>query len=167
MDCHRYPLVAYSDNTGRNEMEMLRELLKDDQGFIANEAVKGALFKAHIRDIPDGAFSTKGINKLISSLGISFRGLTYVKPRMDTPCMYGYCNILNDLIAVESQLAWKDIKRIKRENGGIFYIYLGIEKDCSFLPTMTVTWDVENIPIESIKMSPILDLIQSRSVLGS
>lgn len=141
-------------------MVMLRELLQDGNGFISSEAVKGALFKADIRDIPDGAFSTTGINKLISPLGISFSGLTYVKPRMDTPCMYGYCKILNDSIIVESQLAWTDVKRIKREEGGIFYIYLDIEQDTSFLPRMKVCWDVENVPIETIKMSPILDLLK-------
>jgi len=138
---------------------MLRKQLQTDNGFFVSEWIDGALFKADIRSIPDSAFSTKGINKLISSLGIAFSGISYAKPRMDTPCMYGCCEILGDLIAVESQFAWKDLKRIKREDGGVFYISIGVDGAYSDFQRLVVSWDVENVSIDSIKMSPVLDLI--------
>lgn len=138
---------------------MLRKQLQIDNGFFVSEWIDGALFKADIRSIPDSTFSTKGINKLISSLGIAFSGISYVKPRMDTPCMYGYCEILGDFIAVESQFAWKDLKRIKREDGGVFYISIDVDGAYSDFQRLVVSWDVENVSIDSIKMSPVLDLI--------
>lgn len=138
---------------------MLREILKTEDDFFVSERIDGALFKVDIRSIPDNAFLTRGINKLISSLGISFSGISYVKPRMDTPCMYGACNILGDRIAVESQLAWKDVKRIKREDGGVFYIRIDVDGAYSDNQRLVVSWDVENLPIDGIKMSPVLDLL--------
>jgi len=140
---------------------MLRKQLQTDDDFFVSEWINGALFKADIRSIPDTAFSTKGINKLISSLGIVFSGISYVKPRMDTPCMYGGCDILEDSITVESQLAWKDLKRVKRENGGVFYISIVVDGPYSAFQRLVVSWDVENVPMDSIKMSPILDLLTS------
>lgn len=67
---------------------MLKHLLRDKTGFIAQERVFGALFKANIRELDESVFSTKGINKLVSHLGISFGGILYCRPRMDTPCLY-------------------------------------------------------------------------------
>ncbi len=139
---------------------MLRKQLQDDTGFIVSERVDGALFKADIRSIPDNAFLTRGINKLTASLGIRFSGITYAKPRMDTPCMYGACEILEDSVAVESQLAWKDLMRIKREDGGVFCIYIEVDGAFSDRQRLVVSWDVENVPIDSIKMSPVLDLLK-------
>lgn len=139
---------------------MLREQLQTDNGFFVSERINGALFKTDIRSIPDSAFVTKGINKLLSSLGIEFSGISYARPRMDTPCMYGYFEILGDSIAVESQLAWKDLKRIKRESGGVFYISINVDGAYSYRQRLVVSWDVENIPIDSIKMSPVLHLIR-------
>lgn len=139
---------------------MLREQLQEDNGFLVSEKINGALFKADIIAIPDSAFLTKGINKLLSSLGIAFSGISYVRPRMDTPCMYGACEILGDLIAVESQLAWKDLKRIKRDNGGVFCISINVDGAFADRQRLVVSWDVENVPIDSIKMSPILHLIR-------
>lgn len=138
---------------------MLRKALQTDNGFFVSERVDGALFKADIRSIPDSAFLTRGINKLLSSLGISLSGISYVKPRMDTPCMYGVCKILGDSITVESQLAWKDLKRIKREDGGVFYINIDVDGAYSDSQRLVVSWDVENLPIDGIKMSPVLDLL--------
>lgn len=138
---------------------MLREQLQEDNGFLVSERIDGALFKADIRSIPDRAFLTSGMNKLISSLGVKFCNVTYAKPRMDTPCMYGTCEILGDSIAVESLLAWKDLKRIKREDGGVFYIAIEVDGSYSDRQRLVVSWDVENVPIDSIKMSPVLDLL--------
>ncbi|EGR5926654.1 hypothetical protein BS028_07580 [Vibrio parahaemolyticus] len=138
---------------------MLREQLQEDNGFLVSERINGALFKADIRSIPDRAFLTSGMNKLISSLGIKFCNVAYAKPRMDTPCMYGECEILGDSIAVESLLAWKDLKRIKREDGGVFYIVIEVDGSYSDRQRLVVSWDVENVPIDSIKMSPVLDLL--------
>ena len=128
-------------------------------GFFLSERIDGALFKANISSLPDSVFLTKGINKLIAGLGISFKGISYVKPRMDTPCMYGECEILGDSIAVEAQLAWTDLKRIKRFSGGVFYIFIAVDGAFSDMQRLIVSWDVDNVPIDSIKMSPILDLL--------
>jgi hypothetical protein len=138
---------------------MLRKILMSDNDFFVSEKVDGALFKADIQSIPEDAFLTKGMNKLLSSLGIVFSGISYAKPRMDTPCMYGSCSILGDSIAVESQLAWKDLKRIKREDGGVFYISIHVDGAYSARNRLVVSWDVEKQPIDSIKMSPIIDLL--------
>jgi hypothetical protein len=138
---------------------MLRKQLQGENGFLVSERIDGALFKADIRSIPDSAFLTRGINKLTGSLGITFSGISYAKPRMDTPCMYGACEILGDSIAVESQLAWKDLKRIKREDGGTFYIGIEVDGAYSDRQRLIVYWDVENVPIDTIKMSPVLDLL--------
>lgn len=138
---------------------MLRKQVQSEDGFFVSERIDGALFKADIRSIPDKVFLTKGINTLISSLGISFNNISYVKPRMDTPCMYGACEILGDSIAVESQLAWIDLKRIKREDGGVFYISIDVDGAYSNRQRLVVSWDVENAPIDSIEMSPVLDLL--------
>ncbi len=139
---------------------MLIKQLQADNGFIASEWVDGVLFKAEIRSIPDREFCTQGMNKLIASLGIKFSDISYVKPRMDTPCMYGACDILGDSIAVESQLAWKDLMRIKRVDGGVFHISIHIEGPHSDEQRLVVSWDVENVSIDSIKMSPVIKLLK-------
>ena len=69
---------------------MLRKQLQTDNGFFVSEGIDGALFKADIGSIPDSAFSTKGVNKPISSLGIAFSGISYAKPRMGGDHLY--CN---------------------------------------------------------------------------
>tara|TARA_B100002049_G_C16084874_1_gene378885 strand:+ start:2040 stop:2471 length:432 start_codon:yes stop_codon:yes gene_type:complete len=138
---------------------MLLKQLQTDNGFFLSERVDGALFKADIRSIPDRAFLTSGINKLISSLDVVFSNISYAKPRMDTPCMYGFCKILGHSIAVESQLAWRDLRRIKQEDGGVFHIDINVDGAYSDFQRLIVSWDVENVPIDSIKMSPVIDLI--------
>jgi len=138
---------------------MLRELLEGTNGFILSERVDGALYKADIKSIPDNVFLTSGINKLLTYLGIVFKDIKYIKPRMDTPCIYGACEVLGDLIAVESQLTWKDLKRIKHQDGGVFYIRIDVDGKVSDNQRLVVSWDVENIPIETITMSPVLELI--------
>jgi hypothetical protein len=138
---------------------VLRKQLQGDDDFLVSERIDGALFKSSIRSIPDSAFVTNGINKLVASLGIEFSGISYVKPRMDTPCMYGACKILGDSIAVESQFAWKDLKRIKRDDGGVFFIGIEVDGSYSDRQRLVVYWDVESVPIDTIKMSPVLDLL--------
>ncbi|EGR4074772.1 hypothetical protein DDO73_17080 [Vibrio cholerae] len=139
---------------------MLKDLLRDNTGFIAQERVFGALFKANIRELDESVFSTKGINKLVSHLGITFGGILYCRPRMDTPCLYGACTILGDKVAVESALSWKELKRIQRQEGGVFCIYIEIQKETSFNPRLVVYFEVEKASISSIKLSPVLDLIK-------
>jgi len=38
---------------------MLKNMLQDSQGFIANIRVDGALFKADIKTLPENTFSSK------------------------------------------------------------------------------------------------------------
>lgn len=142
---------------------MLGEMFEDQTGYISSEKVDGALFKANITDIPDKYFSKSGMNKLLSELGVKFTNMSYVKPRMDTPCMYGSCEVLGDPIAVESLLSWKDLKSIKQGDGGIFSIEIFVQYEGSFLSRLMVTWDVEQVDIESIPMSPILSLITNEN----
>lgn len=138
---------------------MLMKMLQDESGFIANERVNGALFKADISGIPDNLFSSGGIGRLTEGLDISFRNIKYVKPRMDTPCMYGACTILQDSIPVESHYSWKDLKALKRNKGGIFVINIEVDGELSAQPRLLTSWHVENLPIDRIKMSPLLRLL--------
>jgi len=137
---------------------------RNSDAFIGSENVDGGIFKKRVGDIPDNLFCTKGINTLIKHLGIKIDGLTYVKPRIDTPCMYGQMTIFNKPIGLESYYSWKDIIRMKKDNpDGVFIIFIYIMNETSFLENVTVSWSVENLPIESVKMSPLVDKLELAS----
>ena len=142
---------------------MLRKQLETAHGFLVSETIDGVLFKADISTIPDAAFDTRGINRLLGPLGITLKDIRYVRPRMDTPCIYGACEIIGDLVAVESCLTWKDLKRMKRQHGGVFYISINVDGAYSDQQRLLISWDVESVPMDSLVMSPVVDLLAEHS----
>lgn len=138
-------------------------MLEDSQGFIANNRVDGALFKADIKKLPENTFSSRGINHAVEHLGIVFSDINYVNPRMDAPCMYGFCDILKQNVAIESHLSWKMLKEMRRREGGVFVISIVVENELSFSSRLLVKWDIEPCALESIKMSPILGLLEKQT----